>query len=78
MMAEVGLYWKLVSLADQWFERVFGKFRSICSFFAYNKAKPHQTTVLQPGGVGIIAVDDTSHREFSKAETKPDLADGPG
>ena len=62
MMAEVGLAWKLVALGDQWFERVFGKFRSIRSCFAYNKTEMQQTTVLQSGGVGIIAVDDTSHR----------------
>ncbi len=61
MMAEVGLAWKLVALGDQWFERVFGKFRSIRSCFAYNKTEMQQTTVLQSGGVGINAVDDTSH-----------------
>jgi DNA-binding protein Fis len=54
MMAEVGLAWKLVALGDQWFKRVFGKFRSICSCFAYNKTEMQQTTVLQSGGVGII------------------------
>jgi len=62
MMAEVGLAWKLVALGDQWFECVFGKFRSIRSCFAYNKSEIQQTTVLQPGGVGIIALDDSSHR----------------
>jgi hypothetical protein len=39
MMTEVGLCWKLIALSDQWFERIFGKFRSSRSCFAYNKTE---------------------------------------
>jgi hypothetical protein len=62
MMTEVGLCWKFVALTDQWFERIFGKFRSSRSCFGYNKTELDKSKTLQPGGVGIIAVDDSSHR----------------
>ena len=61
-MTEIGLCWKLLEIGDQWFERVFGKFRATRSCFAYNKTELQKTNKLQHGGVGLMAVDDVAHR----------------
>jgi hypothetical protein len=62
LMTEVGLCWKKVDSSNQWFERIFGKFRNARSVFAYNKTELSRTKVLQPGGVGMIVTDDASHK----------------
>jgi hypothetical protein len=62
LMTEVGLCWKKVDSSNQWFERIFGKFRNARSVFAYNKTELSRTKVLQPGGVGMIVTDDAAHK----------------
>ena len=73
MMAEIGLYWKLLGIADQWFERTFGKFQSTRSCFAYNRMEPGITKKLQTGGVEIMAANDVVHRIVSQGHNESGL-----
>jgi hypothetical protein len=62
LMAEIGLNWRKIGANDRWFERIWGKLQTSRSIFAHNVTEPQITKVLQPGGVGIIATDQVTHR----------------
>jgi hypothetical protein len=79
LMTEIGLCWTKVSNGNQWHERILGKFRSCRSVFAYNKTELQRSKALQPGGVGIIATDEVTHRVTAQGKgTQQALADGLG
>jgi hypothetical protein len=62
LITEVGLYWKLVHHADQWYERTREAFQTSRSSLAYNVTEPEMSATVQFGGVGVIATDGAAHR----------------
>jgi hypothetical protein len=58
LMAEVSLYWPKLEAANQWFERIIGKFRAHRALFGCNTNEHDDTSMLQFGGVGLVAVDE--------------------
>jgi hypothetical protein len=62
LMTKIGLYWKMVKQSGQWYERTQEAFQASRSSMAYNKNKQEMTAMIQFGGVGIMATDDTTHR----------------
>jgi hypothetical protein len=73
MMSEIGLCWKHLGIEDQWFERIFGKFKATRSCLAYNKTEIAITKKLQPGGVGVLAADDVVHRIIEQGRDESGL-----
>ena len=65
---EVGLNWSKIWDSDCWHERVLGKLKTSTANFAWNTTEKNKTAELQPGGVGIVAMDDTAHRVIERGK----------
>jgi hypothetical protein len=59
LMAEVSLYWPKLEAINKWFERIIGKFRAHRALFGCNTNEHDDTGMLQFGGVGLVAVDES-------------------
>jgi hypothetical protein len=68
LITKVGLCWRLVKTNDQWHERMRESFQAARSELAFNKTEPDLTELVQFGGVGIMAVDDVSHRVVGQGQ----------
>ena len=62
LMAEVGLNWRKIGHNDRWFERIWGKLKTSKSIFTHNVTELPITKTLHPGGVGMIASEEVTHR----------------
>jgi hypothetical protein len=68
LMTEVGLCWKKVDPANQWYERILGKFWWTRLAFANNVTELNRSKVLLPDGVGILATDEVAHRVVAQGK----------
>jgi hypothetical protein len=73
MMTEMGLPWRKLDNRDRWYERVREAFQSTRSSLANNLNEPKQTTVPQYGGVGVMVVNDMTHRIVSQGTDPTNL-----
>jgi hypothetical protein len=70
---EIGLCLRKLPDKDQWCERVFGRLASSSASFAYNTTELANTSVHQPGGVGVISTDDVTHRVIQRGRDPTEL-----
>jgi hypothetical protein len=71
---EIGLCLRKLPDEDQWCERVFGRLASSSASFAYNSTELANTSVHQPGGVGVISTDaDVTHRVIQQGRDPTEL-----
>jgi hypothetical protein len=70
---DIGLCLHKLPDKDQWCERVLGKLTSSSASFAYNLTELTNTSVHQPGGVGVISTDDVTHRVIQRGHDPTEL-----
>jgi hypothetical protein len=58
---EIGLNWNKLPPHQQWHDRTLGKINTTTSVFGWNRTDTFNKSYFQPGGTGIIAIDDTAH-----------------
>ena len=68
LLAEVGLYWKVIDSKNKWYERIRRAAQSQKTELAFNTTEPDRTAARQFGGVAAIAIDDVSHRVIDQGQ----------